>query len=362
MREKIIYILTIILSISIGVIGTILVYDSRSGKIREIIEKEIREVTITESDTIKPAIDKIYDAVVMVETYKGNRLVTTGTGFVYKKDDKVGYIITNHHVIEDGNTIKVINNNGQTTDAKVLGSDAYADIAVLSIDKEAVLQVAEIGNSTELELGDTLFTVGTPLGSEYMGTVTKGILSGKNRTVTVSLSKGDFMMEVLQTDAAINPGNSGGPLVNINGQVVGVNSLKLVKDEIEGMGFAIPIELVMTSVQHLEKGEEIKRPLLGVEMLDVTNTYALYLNDIYLDQDFKNGVVVVNVMPNTPAAAKLQKSDVILEINGTKINDIGHFRFILYKYSVGDTIKIKYYRDGKIQEVDVYLNKSIEDA
>jgi serine protease Do len=158
MREKIIYILTIILSISIGVIGTILVYDSRSGKIREIIEKEIREVTITESDTIKPAIDKIYDAVVMVETYKGNRLVTTGTGFVYKKDDKVGYIITNHHVIEDGNTIKVINNNGQTTDAKVLGSDAYADIAVLSIDKEAVLQVAEIGNSTELELGDTLFT------------------------------------------------------------------------------------------------------------------------------------------------------------------------------------------------------------
>ncbi|NLL44402.1 MAG: PDZ domain-containing protein [Mollicutes bacterium] len=362
MREKIIYILTIILSISIGVIGTILVYDSRSGKIREIIEKEIREVTITESDTIKPAIDKIYDAVVMVETYKGNRLVTTGTGFVYKKDDKVGYIITNHHVIEDGNTIKVINNNGQTTDAKVLGSDAYADIAVLSIDKEAVLQVAEIGNSTELELGDTLFTVGTPLGSEYMGTVTKGILSGKNRTVTVSLSQGDFMMEVLQTDAAINPGNSGGPLVNINGQVVGVNSLKLVKDEIEGMGFAIPIELVMTSVQHLEKGEEIKRPLLGVEMLDVTNTYALYLNDIYLDQDFKNGVVVVNVMPNTPAAAKLQKSDVILEINGTKINDIGHFRFILYKYSVGDTIKIKYYRDGKIQEVDVYLNKSIEDA
>ena len=362
MREKIIYIVTIIASLLIGVIGTILVYNNKFGKIREVVEKEVKEVSITESDTIKPAIDKIYDAVVLVETYKGNRLVSTGTGFVYKKDDKVGYIITNHHVIEGGNKIKVVNIDGQSVDAVILGSDVYADLAVLSIEKDAVLQVAELGSSTDLELGDTLFTVGSPVGKEYMGTVTKGILSGKNRTVTVSLTNGDFMMEVLQTDAAINPGNSGGPLVNINGQVVGVNSLKLVQDEIEGMGFAIPIELAMTSVEHLEKGEEIKRPMLGVELSDVTNTYGLYLNDIYLDTEFKNGVVIVSVVQNTPAAAaKLKKGDVILEVNGTKINDVGHFRFILYKYSVGDTIKVKYYREGKIQEVNVLLDKSIED-
>lgn len=362
MREKIVYITTVILAFFVGVTSTYLVirYYPIEG---EKVIKTIKEVEITESDSIQPAVKKVYDAVVLIESYRNNQLIGTGTGFVYKKDNKNGYIITNHHVIENSNSIKVLDINGEESEATLLGSDAYADIAVLSIDQSAVLKVVEIGDSTKLELGDTLFTVGSPLGSEYIGTVTKGILSGKDRTISVNQASGSLMMDVIQTDAAINPGNSGGPLVNINGEVIGVNSLKLVEDEIEGMGFAIPIEIVMTSVDRLEKGEEIKRPLLGIEIMDATETYALYRNGIQYDEPFETGIAVIAVAPNTPAAtAGLKKADVILEIDGTKITGIAHFRFVLFKYEIGQTITAKVYRDGKIEDFSIKLDKSVEDS
>ena len=225
------------------------------------------------------------------------------------------------------------------------------------------MAVAEIGASETLEIGDTLFTVGSPLGSDYMGTVTKGILSGKNRAVEVDLSNGTFMMEVLQTDAAINPGNSGGPLVNINGEVIGVNSLKLVEDEIEGMGFAIPIELVMSSVDRLEKGETINRPYLGIESLETTNLYALYRNHITLPKDYESGIVIVNVEKDSPAAkAGLQSGDVVLAINDSEIKNMAYFRFVLYKYSVGDEVTFKIERNGKAMDIKVKLSESLENS
>jgi len=359
MREKIIYFLTIIITLFIGITGTILVIEYIPGG--ETTYKTLKEVSVTETNTIKSAVDKIYDAVVYIESYQNGKSIGSGTGFVYKKEDKNSYVITNNHVIDGATEVKITNNAGATVDATVLGSDEYADIAVLSISTDAVLSVAEIGNSTVLELGDTLFTVGSPLGIDYMGTVTKGILSGKDRTVEVSLSNGQFLMEVIQTDAAINPGNSGGPLCNINGEVIGVNSLKLVKDEIEGMGFAIPIEMVMATVDKLEKGEEVQRPLLGVSMLGIDETFSLYRNGIIIPEDVENGIVVVSVEKDSPASnSGLQKGDILLEVDGEKITGIGHFRFLLYKHSVGDTMKLKYYRDGKIKDVEVKLTKSIE--
>lgn len=362
MRQKIYYIISVIITFFIGIGGTLTVLHF-FPLTNEVIEKTVSNVNITEENTLKPAIEKIYDAVVVIESYSGSRQTSSGTGFVYKKDKENGYIITNHHVIEGANSIKVINSSGQTVDAKLLGSDAFADIAVLSIDPNTVLKVSEIGDSTKLELGDTLFTVGTPVGKEYMGTVTRGILSGKDRTVTVSNSQGGFMMEVLQTDAAINPGNSGGPLVNINGEVVGVNSMKLVQEQIEGMGFAIPIEFVMGIIDRLEKGENIERPMIGATLSDLSNPYSLYLNGIILDEEIENGVVVISTEKDYPAQiAGLKKGDVILEINGTKIESMAHFRFTLYKYSVGDKIKITYYRDKKIKEIELTLSKSIEDS
>ena len=360
MSEKIKTILIGVGAFFFGIIGTIVTIHYFPIKTVDI-EKTVSKVEVSESDTIKSGVDKIYDAVVVIESYQGNQLSGTGTGFVYKKDDKTGYIITNNHVISGAGSVKVVSMNNESVTATVLGSDEYEDIAVLAIDSKSVLGVAEIGSSEKATIGDTVFTVGSPVGSEYMGTVTKGILSGKDRTVDVNLDNGsEYIMQVLQTDAAINPGNSGGPICNINGEVIGVNSLKLVQDTIEGMGFAIPIELVMTAVDRLEKGESIVRPILGVETLDTDNTYALYRNNILLDEDVDSGVVIVNVQDDTPASKTgLTKGDVILEIEGTKVKDGAHLKYILYKYTVGDTIKLKYYRNKKIEEVSVKLDKAI---
>ena len=357
MKNKIIYICSVILSLFIGISGTLLVVyyiPNDEG------EKVVQEVTITESDTIAPAVNKVYDSVVTVLNY-GNQLQATGTGFVYKTDDKYGYILTNNHVISGSKKIEVTNTENVTVEATILGSDEYADLAVLRVDKSFVLQVATLGNSTDSEIGDTVFAVGTPVDVKYAGSVTKGIISGKNRMVNVTLDDGGaFMMEVIQTNTAINPGNSGGPLVNINGEVIGINTLKLVEDEIEGMGFAIPIEMATSVLDRLEKGEEIERPLLGVSMIDANNQYALFSYKVYLDKDYEKGVVVIDVEKDSPAGvAGLQKDDVILKINDVEIEDSTHLKYILYKYSVGDTVKLEYERDGKTNTVEVKLNKAI---
>lgn len=362
MKNKVIYAVTIILTFFIGVMGTIVVLKYTPTKQEtKTITATTSNVNITETDSIKTAINEIYDAVVVVETYKNNTVYSTGTGFVYKKDEKHGYIITNHHVIESGTSYKITLTDGQEVQATLLGSDEYSDIAVLSISHESVIQVAKLGESLDSEIGDTVFTVGSPLGKEYMGTVTKGILSGKNRTVKVSSSTSSLMLEVLQTDAAINPGNSGGPLVNIKGEVIGVNSMKLVEDEIEGMGFAIPIEMVKSIIDRLESGETIQRPLIGIEMTDIANAYYLYRQGIIVPEDVEKGVIILNVTDNYPAAQSgLQKGDIILEINSIEVEDSTHFKYLLYKYEVGDTVTIKYYRNNKILETTLKLDKNAE--
>ena len=320
-----------------------------------------KNVNISETNSIKESINKVYNAVVVIETYdsRGNK-VGTGTGFVYKKDNNNGYVITNHHVIEEAGNIKVINMDGNEIDGKLLGSDEYSDVAVLSIPIEGVIDTAVLGNSTSSELGDTVFTVGSPLGVEYKGTVTKGILSGKDRQVTVSLNNGSFILDVLQTDAAINPGNSGGPLVNINGEVIGVTSMKLVQDEIEGMGFALPIEMVKNILDDLENGKKIERPLLGIQLIDVDNISMMRNYNLNLDKNIDYGIVVMAVEDNTPASSGgLQKGDVIIKINDDKIENSAYFRYNLYKYNIGDSIKITYIRNGKEATANIKLDKSL---
>ena len=355
MRGKIISAFLIILAFFLGIIGTILVYKFVPDE-SVVINRNESSVTITESDTIKASVEKAYDAVVLIEasTRSGK---STGSGFVYKKDDKNGYIITNAHVVSNATSVTITNSKGETYDAKILGSDAYADIAVLSTDAANVIKIAEIGDSSKIELGDTIFTIGSPLGSEYFGTVTKGIIAGKNRLV----GSDSIMLEAIQIDAPINEGNSGGPLLNINGEVIGVNSMKIASEKIEGMGFSIPINTVMSYVDRLEKGESIERPVFGVTISDIGNTWQLYRYGIIVDQSVEYGAVLVTVEEGYPAAlAGLQKGDVILEFDGTKIEDSSYFRYALYKYQVGDTIKVKYYRNNHILETEVVLTKKAE--
>ena len=234
-------------------------------------ESIVKNVNVTENG-ISSGIENVYDSVVVVENYQKLKLAGIGSGFIY---DSKGYILTNHHVIDGASEIKVKLMDGETLIATVIGSDEYADIAVIKIDSSYVKRVAKIGDSSKMKVGDTVFTIGSPLSVDYAGTVTRGILSGKDRMVAVSVgnsSTNDWIMNVMQTDAAINPGNSGGPLCNVSGEVIGVNSMKIVKSEIEGIGFAIPIEDAIEYANLILKGEKIQRAYLGVSMTDFTTS------------------------------------------------------------------------------------------
>ena len=316
------------------------------------------DITIDESG-ISTAVGEVYDSTVTLQNYQNAKLASSGSGFVYKKDDKYGYIMTNHHVIENASKVVVTMSNDDQIEGTVVGSDKYLDLAVVKIDVSYVTQVAKLGKSEDTNLGDTVFTVGSPVGYEYRGTVTKGTLSGKNRMVSVSIAAtNDFIMRVLQIDAAINPGNSGGPLANIKGEVIGINSLKLVEDEIEGMGFAIPIEYALQYVSDLEKGKEIERPLIGISMLNTTDQYRLYQNGIMLADNIDEGVVVISVSKNSGAEkAGLTKGDVITKVNGSKVSNAAYLKYELYQYKVGDTIEIAYIRDKKEAIAKVTLTK-----
>lgn len=196
MKAKTKFVVCCTIFLFIGVAGTIFVYNNFN--LYKTKETKVTRVKITEKNTIKKAINKVKDSVFVVETYdQFNNKVGTGTGFVYKIDNNYGYIITNHHVISNSENIIVTNISGAEAKAKLLGSDEYSDIAVLVVDKKYALKKIELGSSSNSEIGDTVFTVGSPLGKKYMGTVTKGILSGKERQVEVSLANGSFIMEVL---------------------------------------------------------------------------------------------------------------------------------------------------------------------
>ena len=194
--------------------------------------------TIEEISDLKSAINNVYESTVYIEVSGSRGVISSGSGFIYKQEDDYGYILTNFHVIDGGTKFTVSFTDGEEVDASLVGGDEYYDIAVLKVDAKKVKKVSTIGNSSNLELGDSVFTVGAPLGKEYMGTITKGIVSGINRMISVELGTGSYLMEVIQTDASINSGNSGGPICNIKGEVVGITSSKLMGDGIEGMGFA----------------------------------------------------------------------------------------------------------------------------
>ena len=316
------------------------------------------DITIDETG-ISTAVGKIYDATTTIQNYQSNTLASSGSGFIYKKDSKYAYILTNYHVVEHADKLVITLSSDDQEEGTYLGGDEYLDLAVVRISAKNITQVATLGNSEKTNVGDTVFTVGSPVGYEYRGSVTKGILSGKNRMITVSVnSNSDWVMNVLQIDATINPGNSGGPLLNVNGEVIGINSLKLVKDEVEGMGFAIPIEYATKYVEKFEKGEALERPLIGINMLNVTDTYRLRQYGIVLDDKIEEGVVVVGVVSGSGAAkGGVEKKDVITKINGKSVSSAAYLKYLLYQYEVGDTIKLTVIRDGKEKDLSVTLTK-----
>lgn len=321
-----------------------------------------KEIQVYEKNSLAQSVEKIYDAVVLVQSYDYGTLENTGTGFIYKSDDKYGYILTNEHVISNDEETKVTLSTDEEIPVKVLGKDKYLDLAVLRIDKKYISLVATTSSSEEMNLGDTIFTVGSPLGYDYRGSVTSGVLSGKDRLVSISLSdsnENDWIMRVLQIDASINPGNSGGPLLNVKGEVIGICSLKLVDDDIEGMGFAIPIEYALSHIDYLEKGKKIEWPVLGIGMINTTDTAKLARNNLSINSKTKAGVVVQSIKKKSTAyVASLKEGDIIIKIDDTEVEDIAHLKYELYKHHIGDKIKITYLRNNKEKNVKVVLSDS----
>ncbi|MBC6349517.1 MULTISPECIES: S1C family serine protease [Lactobacillus] len=272
-----------------------------------------------------------------------------GSGVIYTKSGNKGYIVTNNHVVSGSDKVQVMLSNGKTVNARIIGTDATTDLAVLSIDSSYVTQTAEFGDSKSLQAGQTVIAVGSPLGSEYASTVTQGIISAPARSITTSSAN---QQTVIQTDAAINPGNSGGALVNSAGQVIGINSMKLSQSSdgtsVEGMGFAIPSNEVVTIVNQLVKKGKIVRPQLGVKVIALQGIPSSYRNHLNIKSNLKNGIYVDSVTKHSAAAiAGVKAGDVIIKVDNKAVSDVASLHSILYNHKVGDNVNLTVNRNGK---------------
>lgn len=357
----VVLIVSMLLSFVCGAIAAYLIVSNSNVAVQSVV-KNITTSELVET-SISTSVDKVYGSTVIISAFKNDKQVSTGTGFVYKKDKDKAYIMTNNHVIDNADSAVVeFNDKSEKIDAEILGGESYSDIAVLTIDIDEAEEIVEVGKSEDLKLGDTIFTVGSPMGITYKGTVTKGIVSGKERMIGVSVNNSgtnDYYMNVIQIDAAVNPGNSGGPLCDVSGKVVGIISLKIVQDEVEGMGFAIPIEDALRYAEAIEEGGEIVRPYIGISMVDLSEEYYLWQNKIMVPEGVDEGIAVVEVVKGSPASkAGLEKGDIIVELGGEETASLAEFRYELYKHEVGDKLEVKYYRDGKVKITTITLGKS----
>jgi len=337
---------------------------------QDIVQKQISYDVNT--NTTK-AVEKAADAVVGINNIQSTSFWSddqagsdeeaagTGSGVVYKKTGGKAYVVTNHHVVEGATKLEVSFSDGTKIPAKLLGSDVWTDLAVLEVDADKIKKVAEFGDSDRLKMGEPVIAIGNPLGATFSGSVTQGIISGLKRTIPVDINEDgliDWNAEVLQTDAAINPGNSGGALINIAGQLIGINSMKIAQNAVEGIGLSIPINSARPIIDDLEKFGTVKRPYMGVDLKSVSEIPAYYQEEaLKLPRNINYGVALRQVVPNSPAAqAGLHELDVIVEMDGVKINDVIDLRKHLYqKKKIGEQLKIKYYRDGKLKQTTLTL-------
>lgn len=284
-----------------------------------------------------------------------------GSGVIYKKEGDSAFIATNHHVVNGADKLTVTFNDGTTAEATLMGSDATYDLAVLKVDADKVPAVISIGKSSELKPGQTVIAIGNPLG-QFENSVTRGVVSSTSRLVPVDTDENgqaDFNAEVIQTDAAINPGNSGGALINEEGQLVGINSMKIATAEVEGVGFSIPVDIALPLINQIEQTGEVNHPSLGVSLRDVSEFPPGYLTEqINLPESMTAGTIIVEVQQNSSAAkAGLEARDVIVKINDKEVSSFIDLRSELIRDTDG-TVDIEYVRDGKTETVQVEIQNA----
>ncbi|GAA6237274.1 S1C family serine protease [Apilactobacillus micheneri] len=290
-----------------------------------------------------------------------------GSGVIYKKSGNAAYIVTNNHVVAGASALQILLSNGKQLEAKLVGRDSVTDLAVLKINGSQIKDIASFGNSDNINVGETSLAIGSPLGSAYASSLTQGIISAKKREVQLTGSNGQQTgntASVIQTDTAINPGNSGGPLINLAGQVIGINSMKLASDgqgtSVEGIGFAIPSNEVTRIINELVKNGKIERPALGIRYINLSNIAVSQQKSVLkLPSSVENGVVVFDVTKNGPAAnAGLKKYDVITELAGKKISSQDQIRSILYEQKMGSTVPVQFYRGGHVHNGSIKLSEN----
>lgn len=326
--------------------------------VQEVVEREV----ITQEDARIEAINKVSPAIVGVVNFAKNMTQGEGSGIVYKKDGNDTYIVTNQHVVDGGDYFEVVFSNSERSEATLVGSDIYTDLAVLKVSGIDVEAVAEFGNTEDLKIGQTVIAIGNPLGLDFAGSATSGIVSGTDRVISVDLNGDnydDWEMTVLQTDTAINPGNSGGALINLDGKVVGINSMKIATSSVEGMSFSIPTYVAMPIINDLETYGEVRRPQLGVyiqEMNMIPDRLKEILN-IPLDQ--KTGVFIYEVFEGGLAEKMgIKAGDIITAVNGEEVEDTMAFRKKLYSMREGDKLELTIIQDGQTKT----LSETIQPA
>jgi len=376
--------LVILISFFSGILGTFTTLQlSQKQNSGTTTTTTVSKAAVKNENSTTQAVDKVKDAVVSVITYSSNSqnsLITSdetdtdtnaeqvfseGSGVIYKKEGDTAYIVTNTHVINGAKKVDIRLADGTKVPGDIVGSDTYSDIAVVKIAADKVTTVAEFGDSNQLTVGEIAIAIGSPLGSEYANTVTQGIVSSLNRNVSLKSEDGQAIStNAIQTDTAINPGNSGGPLINIQGQVIGITSSKIASNggtSVEGLGFAIPANDVINIIKQLEKDGKVTRPALGIHMVNLSNLNTTDLQKLKLPGNVTSGVAVRSVQKNMPANGHLQQYDVITKIDDKAISSTTELQSALYSHSIGDSMTVTYYRDGKEETTTIKLDKSTSD-
>jgi len=373
------------LSGALGSFVTLQLYQKQGNQATNNNSGTVTQTSYKNENSTTQAVNKVKDAVVSIITYSSSssrqssvfnaddtnsdsdnqQIASEGSGVIYKKDDKDAYLVTNTHVINGASKVDIRLADGTKVPGEIVGSDTFSDIAVVKISSEKVTTVAEFGDSSQLSVGETAIAIGSPLGSEYANTVTQGIISSLNRNVSLKSEDGQAIStKAIQTDTAINPGNSGGPLINIQGQVIGITSSKIASNggtSVEGLGFAIPSNDAQNIIKQLESDGKVTRPALGIQMVNLSNVGASDLRKLNIPSGLTSGVVVRSVQSNMPANGHLQKYDVITKVDDKEIASSTDLQHALYNHAIGDTIKITYYRNGKEETTSIKLDKNSGD-
>lgn len=369
--------IVMIISFCSGILGSFLVLHLSQKGPHSTNTTTISQTSVKNENSTTQAVNKVKDAVVSVITYSANsqnslfgndsnadtqQVSSEGSGVIYKKEGNAAYLVTNTHVINGAKKVDIRLADGTKVPGEIVGSDTYSDIAVVKISAENISTVAEFGDSSQLTVGETAIAIGSPLGSEYANTVTQGIVSSLNRNVSLKSEDGQAIStKAIQTDTAINPGNSGGPLINIQGQVIGITSSKIANNggtSVEGLGFAIPSNDVINIIKQLEKNGKVTRPALGIQMVNLSNVSSSDLKRLNIPTSVTNGVVIRSVQGNMPANGHLQQYDVITKVDDKEISSATDLQSALYSHSIGDSMTITYYRNGKEETTTIKLDKS----